>query len=143
MTPLEDLVGDVFRALDARDYGRVEELLAPDCEVVVPGFRGRGAQAFIAWTQPFLDAFPDLEHDVGPVVEDGARVALELRVRGTHTAPMRTPAGELPPTQRPLDLAAANIWQTEGGRIVAYHVYFDQMEFLGQLGLLPEPAPTG
>jgi ketosteroid isomerase-like protein len=143
MPQLEDLARDVFTAIEAHDFGRLEELLAPDCDVVVPGFSGRGPQAFIAWMQPFLGAFPDIRHELGTVAEAGDVIGFELRVSGTHTEAMRSPAGEIPATGRPLDLPAANMWRTDGGRIVAYHVYFDQMEFLGQLGLLPEPAATG
>jgi steroid delta-isomerase-like uncharacterized protein len=142
MPQLEDLARTLFTALDARDYDRLEELVADDCDVVVPGFRGRGPQAYIDWARPFCDAFPDLNHTVGALAEGGDTVAFELRVAGTHTEPLRTPAGDVPATGRAVDFHAGDVWQVNDGRIVALHVYFDQMELLGQLGLLPEPAAT-
>jgi hypothetical protein len=33
---------------------------------------------------------------------------------------------------------SCDIARVEGGLITTHHFYFDQMEFLGQLGLLPE-----
>ncbi|MEA2247098.1 MAG: hypothetical protein QOH46_1627 [Solirubrobacteraceae bacterium] len=142
MSELEDLARTVFTAIDARDFDRLEELVAPDCDVQVPGFRGSGPGAFIAWIQPFLAAFPDIRHTRGALAETGDILAFEMEVAGTHTGPLRTPAGEVPATGRRLDLRVANVWRTDGTRITAYHVYFDQLEFLGQLGLLPEPATT-
>ena len=59
---------------------------------------------------------------------------------------LRTVASELERAlttvlRRPVDLTVAG--RTDGGRITSYHVYFDQLAFLGQLGLLPEPAAAG
>jgi steroid delta-isomerase-like uncharacterized protein len=138
----DDLVREVFRTTEARDYDHLAELMTPDCEFVAPGFSGRGPEPAIAWMAPFMDAFPDIRHDIGPVADRDGVVAFELRVIGTHTEPLRGPGGEVPPTGRPLDLAAVNVWRIELGRIAAYHIYFDQMSFLGQMGLLPEPAAS-
>jgi ketosteroid isomerase-like protein len=142
MTQLADQVRDYFRAMDARDFDHVEGMLATDCDFVAPGFSGRGPQAVLGWIQGFMAAFPDVSHELTAIAGDGEIAAVELRVHGTHTAPLQTATGEVPPTGRTLDLPVADIWRVEGGRIVAYHVYFDQMAFLGQLGLLPEPATT-
>ena len=143
MAITDDLVREVFRAIEARDHGRLSNLMTPDCDFRAPGFSGRGPEPAIAWMAPFLDAFPDIRHEIGPIAEREGHVAFELRVKGTHTAPMRGPDGEIPPTGRPLDLAVANVWRVEDGRIAAYHIYFDQLAFLGQMGLLHEPAAAG
>jgi steroid delta-isomerase-like uncharacterized protein len=142
MATPDDLVHEVFRTIEARDYDHLRALMSPDCDFVAPGFSGRGPEPTVAWMAPFMDAFPDIHHEIGPVAERDGLVAFELRVIGTHTAPLRGPDGELPPTGRPLDLAAVNVWKVADGRIAAYHIYFDQMSFLGQMGLLPEPTAS-
>ena len=64
-------------------------------------------------------------------------MATEITVKGTHTKPMVTPQGELPPTGKSLDLKAVNVMRLRDGRIAALRIYFDQMDFMGQLGALP------
>jgi ketosteroid isomerase-like protein len=60
---------------------------------------------------------------------------------------MVTPDGEIPATGASLRLRVANVWRVADGSITAYHIYFDQLEFMSQLGLLPDDAqaaqPTG
>jgi len=73
--------------------------------------------------RPFLDAFPDIHHHIGPVVAGGDGVAFELEIHGTHTAPLATPQGELPPTGRELHLDACNVWRlTDDGAIASYRL---------------------
>jgi hypothetical protein len=44
----------------------------------------------------------------------------------------------VPPTGRDISLRVANLLTVnEEGQVASVHVYFDQMEMLGQLGLLP------
>ena len=131
------VVDAMFKAVDARDYGAIEDLLSPTCEFTAPGVRSTGAAIVLGFMTPFLDAFPDLTHEVEGYVEDGDRVAFELHIRGTHTAPLVSPQGEIPATGKPVDFRSCDMVVLEDGRFASYHVYFDQMEFMGQLGLLP------
>jgi hypothetical protein len=43
-----------------------------------------------------------------------------------------------PPTGKQIRMRSCDIAHVERGLITTHHFYFDQMEFLGQLGLLPE-----
>jgi steroid delta-isomerase-like uncharacterized protein len=131
------VVDAMFKAVDARDYGAIEDLLTEQCEFAAPGVRSTGRQTVIAFMTPFLNAFPDLTHEVVSYVEDGDQVAFELHIRGTHTAPMVSPQGEIPATGKPVDFHSCDMVHLEDGRIASYHVYFDQMDFMAQLGLLP------
>jgi ketosteroid isomerase-like protein len=143
MTQREDFARDVFRALNAGELDRLADMLTPDCDFVAPGFSARGRDGAVGWLRVFLSACPDVSHEVLAVAGEGDVVAVELRVTGTHTAPFQGPQGETPPTGRAFDIRAADIWRMDGDRIAAYHIYFDQMELFGQLGLLPEPAAAG
>jgi predicted ester cyclase len=139
MAHSDALVQDVFRAIEARDFDAVAGRLTPDCDFRAPGVALQGPEGVVAWMQPFLDAFPDLHHHIGPVVASGDGVAFELELHGTHTEPLATPQGELPGTGRELHLAVCNMWRvTDDGAIAAYHIYFDQVAFMVALGLVPE-----
>lgn len=139
MAASEELVRRMFTAIEARDYDAVAGALAPDCDFRAPGVELRGPDGVLAWMRPFLEAFPDIHHHIGPTVAAGDRVAFELELHGTHTAPLATPEGELPPTGRELYLSVCNMWSVrDDDAIASYHIYFDQVEFMAALGLIPQ-----
>ena len=84
-------------------------------------------------------SFSDWHHDV-TIEAAGDVVALEGTWNGTHTGPMPLPQGEVAPTGKRLPIPFAGIVRVRDGRIASVHNYFDQMPFMAQLGLLPEPA---
>jgi ketosteroid isomerase-like protein len=62
-------------------------------------------------------------------------------VVGTNTGPLALPTGRtLPPTGRQVRVRSCDVATVEDGLITSHRAYFDQLELLGQLGLLPEPA---
>ncbi len=69
--------------------------------------------------------------------ESDDTVALEARFTATHTGPLASPDGDIPPTGKAVNLAYADVLRFAGGRIRSEHVYFDQLGFLTQLGLMP------
>ena len=110
----------------------------PSCEFAAPGFEGEGPDAVTGWMRPFLAAFPGIHHHVRGTIEAQDAVAFELDISGTHSAPLAGPAGELPPTGRDVRFSAGNLWRVSDGRITSYHIYFDQMGLMAQLGLVPD-----
>lgn len=48
-----------------------------------------------------------------------------------------SPQGEISPTGKSIELKALNAVHMRDGRMTALHIYFDQIDFMGQLGLLP------
>jgi ketosteroid isomerase-like protein len=94
---------------------------------------------FVAWFGGFQKAFPDVsweplhEHEAGNTAID------EGYVVGTHTGPLDAPTGEsIPPTGKRVRVRSLDIATVEDGAVTSHRFYFDQMEFLGQLGLAPE-----
>jgi ketosteroid isomerase-like protein len=62
-------------------------------------------------------------------------------VVGTNTGPLRMPSGEAhQPTGKQVRIRSCDIAKVEGGEITSHHFYFDQVEFLAQLGLMREMA---
>ena len=67
--------------------------------------------------------------------EDQAFV--EFIGRGTNTGPLHLPTGDLPATGRPVELQFCEAFRIRGGKIVSYHIYYDALGFMQQLGLIP------
>jgi predicted ester cyclase len=68
---------------------------------------------------------------------EGSVVAAEGRFTGTHTGVMRTPAGDVAATGRQVDFRWMSSYEVRGDELASEHLYFDQAELLGQLGLMP------
>jgi ketosteroid isomerase-like protein len=130
------------RADDAFNAHDLEARLAvnrDDTELVMPGgmqLRGR-EQADVL--RAFWEALPDATLTWTNYAESGSLIAGEGLLTGTHTGPFRTPQGEIPPSGSEVALPYAFVRRVEGGKIASERLYFDQMEFLQQLGAMPQP----
>lgn len=135
-TNTEHLVS-YLKAIDTHDRDRVSNAYADDVEIRAPGTELDGRDAATAWMDAFIRAFPDLRHEILSTTEAGDTVALEARFTATHTGPLASPEGDIPPTGKAVDLVYADVLRFTNGHVSSEHVYFDQLDFLTQLGLLP------
>jgi ketosteroid isomerase-like protein len=132
--------------IDAFNLHDVEAFVAnedPDIEFVVPGgvtLRGRDQ---VRQFMPLLwEAFPDINLTVTSQVVAGETAVTESTYEGTHTGTWRTPNGDILPTGRRIRGRQVAVQRVKAGLIASEHLYFDQLEMLIALGLLPEPSHT-
>lgn len=137
MASAADVLQRYLGAIDAHDLNEVRACLAPGTEVVAPGVELHGEEQVLGWIQVFVSAFPDLRHEVRSVLEVNGGYAAEVRFSGTHTGPLASPGGEIGPTGRPFAFDYVHVSRLAGDQIASDHIYFDQLGFLNQLGLLP------
>jgi predicted ester cyclase len=109
-----------------------------DAEMIAPGAQVSGRDNVIGFIAVFQEAFPDLRLEVKQLLSDGSAAAAEGIMAGTHDGVLHTPDGDVAPTGRALALPWAAVYVTEGDTLKSEHLFFDQMDFLGQLGLLPD-----
>jgi ketosteroid isomerase-like protein len=130
-----------WRARDARAFG---DCYADDATIVGPGgmelHGGDGARQFMGiWSE----GVPDNEITVTHEHVCGSVVVQEGIFSGTHTGNLVTPDGQVvPATGRSLRASYADVFEIEGDRIKSERLYYDQVEMLIQLGLMPAPAAT-
>jgi steroid delta-isomerase-like uncharacterized protein len=85
-----------------------------------------------------LTAAPDRESRNVVLFAEGDTVVEEARYTGTHTGPWRSPNGmEIPATGKILDFPFVGVFEVDGGKISSIRLYYDQLEVLTQLGLMP------
>jgi hypothetical protein len=58
----------------------------------------------------------------------------------THEKTLSSPSGDIPATHKPLNGRCVQIFKVEGDVIRDTRLYFDQVQVMTQLGLMPEPA---
>jgi predicted ester cyclase len=110
---------------------------AADAEFTAPGAQVSGRDNVIGFLAMFQEAFPDIRLKLHQLLSDGPGAAAEGSLTGTHDGVLRTPNGDVAPTGRAVQLRWAAIYVTDGESLKSEHLFFDQMDFLGQLGLLP------
>ncbi len=138
----ETLVRLAYDLYNRRDFARSAELTQPDAvTVMVPtGQEFRGPEGTVAYLTGWATAFPDSTVEVLNVVagEDGG--AVEFIGQGTHTGPLVTPAGIIPPTGRRVEFRLCDVWTVRDGKFAGNRNYFDLVTLLGQLDVAPHPV---
>ena len=125
-----------YEGANNHDLSAATSVHAGDLDGYVPGAGSiQGADAFDQFSRPFFEAFPDASMHPASWIETDDAVVVEGSFRGTHTGVLHTPDGDVPPTQRPLDLKFVDIFRVKDGRVVSHHVYFDRVDLMAQLGL--------
>jgi predicted ester cyclase len=128
----------LFAALNSGDVDAAVAMVSPSAEIRIPSGPIAGAEGYRAWLETLFRAIPDMHHQIqGLVGESEQTIGFEYRVTGTFSGPLATPGGDAPPTGNAIDMIGADFWKFEGDLIVAYDVYYDQLEFFRQLGLTP------
>ena len=122
-------------AFNARDADA--EPWSEDGDFVAPNASMHGREEVLGFFGVFWDAFPDVRLVMSRLLAEGSVVAAEGRLIGTHTGVMRTPAGDVAATGRQVDVRWMSSYEVRGDELASEHLYFDQAELLGQLGLVP------
>jgi predicted ester cyclase len=136
------IVKEAYAKIDGLDVDGFVAMQAADCVWRTPGGELRGHDEVRAFIEGWNEAFPTGEHRIVRSVESGDGVWVEGVWTGTHTGTLQTPAGGVPATGRDVTLPFATIIsgsidERQAERVA---IYYDQLGFMAQLGLLPEPA---
>ena len=127
----------IYQLFNEDKFDDVLELVSEDVEtVLVPfGQTFRGRDGFVQFMQGFKGAFPDLRIAVTNQVATEDNVVNEFTARGTHTGPLQTPAGAIPPTGRTVDFVVCEVWMMKNGQLTALHNYQDAAAIMRQIGV--------
>ncbi|MER5212369.1 nuclear transport factor 2 family protein [Streptomyces sp. NPDC002838] len=122
------------------DLKVIADLYAEDAVAVTPDEGEiRGRDQIVDYWRQMTEAVPEATFESLHKYETGDTAIDEGVFSGRNTGPLQLPSGEtLPPTQKEIRIRGVDIATVKDGRIVDYRLYFDEMDFLGQLGLLPE-----
>jgi steroid delta-isomerase-like uncharacterized protein len=130
----ENVVRDLFEALNARDYKRALASIADGCEwwSMPSETMHRGGAAVVAGLDQFAGAFPDWRADIERATTTGPVVAVEWVSTGTFRGVFR---GKLP-NGKAFRRRGCSVAEVRQGQIVHYRDYFDRVGILQQLELM-------
>ncbi|WP_018332600.1 ester cyclase [Actinomycetospora chiangmaiensis] len=137
-----DLVHAEFETWNLKDldgwlglYTDAPRMIAPG-GLVLDGLDG--ARTF--W-HGFQDAFPDNRVLLHRLIEGADATAVEATFEGTHTGVLEGADGtRTEATGSHVSVPFASVYRCEHDRISGHRLYYDQLELLGQLGVMNAPA---
>ena len=123
--------GDIesFKALISPNYVRHCQAMPHDLQEI------HGTDEFFRFIEEFLVAVPSYQDSLSNMIADGDKVAYISTMTGTQTGPM----GDLPASGKSFTLVNIIIQRLENGKVAETWISWDNVAFLSQLGLMPEP----
>lgn len=140
MGQAREVMDRLTTAMDEKDKETLARCYAANAVAYTPD-EGEltGRDAITSYLFHFWEAIPDVRYEHVDNYEAGDVAIDEGFVVGTNTGPLSLPSGEtLPATGKQVRIRSCDIARVERGEITSHHFYFDQVEFLGQLGLMRE-----
>jgi predicted ester cyclase len=141
MADAQRVGADFVEAFNAHDEDRIRALNAENISFEAPGDAHlEGREAATEYAMAWLRAFPDARLTVHNELVAGDWVVQEFSFEGTHEAALASPTGDIAATHRKLTGRGVQIFRVEDGVVTDTRLYFDQVQVLTQLGLMPQPA---
>jgi predicted ester cyclase len=136
-----DVAADVralYEALVAGEYETAAHEVPDDVLLlnVATGDVYRGRSGFLAYMRGWSTALPDLRRTLVKVSGAGDRAVAEYEISGSHTGPLVTPRGHLPPTGMDVQLRFCDVLEFGDEGLSHIRSYFDSNTLLRQLGLV-------
>lgn len=126
------------QTFNAHDLDGFAAVLADDVVFSAPGgMSGTGKAACVGFFGSWFGAFPDAQVEVHAVHFNDDVAVEEGTFTGTHRGVLHGPAGDVPPTGRSVAVDYIQVLQFRDGRHVSFHLSFDRLQMLEQLGLPP------
>lgn len=136
-----DVIDKFFTIVDGKQFEKLPEVDAPNIIMKTPMGTVNGIDGHKGLLQGFAGAFPNFKHTTSRCVESGELISCEGVFSGDHTGPLAMPDGsKVPATSKHVEFDYLGIANVKSGKIMELHVYFDNMGFMKQLGLIPPPA---
>jgi predicted ester cyclase len=102
---------------------------------------GHGPGSVEVHAKPFVAAFPDVAGAQQLILASGSTVASITLITGTNSGPLKTPAGELPPTGKKFGQLVAHVVQSgDGATAKREWLVNDNGTLMAQLGVAKMPA---
>ncbi|WP_287003614.1 MULTISPECIES: ester cyclase [Gordonia] len=114
-----------------------DEPWSEDAELISPGGTFIGRDEVLGFLSVFQQAFSNGKLTIASCVldDDTGRGSVEGFFDGVHDGPLHSPAGIVDPSGKTVSFRWSATYQVNDAQLMSEHLYFDQLDFLGQLGL--------
>ena len=136
----EQVVRDACRVIWSEgDTSRIRDFYSEDYRADYPfgdGW-GEGPDGAAAFADAIRIGFPDYAEEIEDIVVQGDKVAVKLRITGTHQGEMFG----VPATGKTIDFRDMTICTLRDGKIIEQAGLSDNLSLFAQLGMMELPAP--
>jgi steroid delta-isomerase-like uncharacterized protein len=124
-------------AYNDKNWGKAKDVLTSDAVYDEKSTHRRieGRDNIIETWQGWAKAFPDSKATFVREIASGDTAILELVWKGVHSGPLQTPTGEIPATNKSIEMPACQVSQVEDGKLKSISHYFDMLTMLTQIGI--------
>jgi predicted ester cyclase len=141
LTDPKILASNYNRAFNAHDEVTLRSLFADNARFIAPGdVRLVGRDAIAGYTNSWMKALPDAKITVTHEIVSGPWVVQEFTFDGTHKAALTGPMGTIQATNRKVSGQCVSITRYDNDLAVETRLYFDVVQLLTQLGVMPVPS---
>jgi predicted ester cyclase len=144
MPDLKEISARSHAAFNAHDADALGELDDPNVVLSAPSPTGRtelrGRDAVKQYNQSWFTAFPDAKTTITNEVISQDYIVQEATFEGTNTGSWKSEATDMPATGKTVNGHYCLVTKVRNEQIVSSNLYFDQVELMTQLGLMPSPA---
>jgi predicted ester cyclase len=132
----EDVLNRILASWETKDADKTAALYEPDAIYYLYPDVMHGREAVKESVEDWFTAFPDANWELINLMSSEDTFIAEGVFKGTHTGPMRTPDGEIPPTGKPVEMPCCFIGRvSENGLIAEDRTYLNAAMMMEQLGL--------
>ena len=132
---LAQATADTFNDRSYRDNAK--DMMDPDVLIVdkPTNQEMRGPDAYVQYSDGFVNAIPDLRGTVIQNQQSGNKVTSRVRGQGHFTGTMVTPQGSMPGNGNPVDIEYEIEQEfNDAGKVVRFVIDYDMQDFMRQLG---------
>lgn len=126
----KDIAKAWFKAIDAKDFAAIKNLMAPDHRFHNPMTpEAIGPEQHIGMMQMMTSAFTG-EHILNLLVDDGSHVAVRGRWKGRHSGEFNG----IPATNKPVEFTWTDIFEIKNGKVAREAFEMNPMAIMTQIG---------
>lgn len=141
MAEAKDTAARFVAAFNAHDEGALLSVHAATVKFEAPGgVHVNNTTDATAYALRWIKSFPNGKMTVRHEITSGPWVIQEVTMEGTHSGPLESPMGTVRATGKHFSGKCVQLLRIDHDQIVEARLYFDQVEMMSQLGILPTPA---
>ncbi|THV42061.1 ester cyclase [Glycomyces buryatensis] len=124
-------------AIERHDVDSAAQFYAENAVLATPDMGEiRGRDQISEYWHGMMDGFPDGHYEAISKLESDGKAVDEGFFIGTNTGAMKGPDGAtIEATGKQVKLRSCDVATVEDGMITEHHLYFDEADFMRQLGL--------
>lgn len=128
----KSVVRRYFDMLDTRKLDRLPEVMTAGFRLRFDSNPEMDVSATLGMFTMFIDALPDVSHEIVEILGEDNAVAVRMVIRGTHRGNLMG----IPPTQKSVEFGSTNFFRFEQGKIAEQWAITDMLGMMRQLGVI-------